>query len=212
MNIFQIGFNKCGTSTFHRYLRANRVKSVHWDEGRLAQRMFANLANGDKLLRGYECFEASTDMEYLGRTGTYLEGYKLFPYLVEQFRDAVFILNTRDREAWIRSWFAWRGDYAARHRLHYNVTTNEELANLWRAEWDRHHHRVTDYFAGRPHRFFVCTIETDLPHLLNEKLPEYRLDSNFYELRKVGDLRPRSSSSQQIAKWERKISRVRIPQ
>ena len=212
MNIFQIGFNKCGTSTLHRYLRANGVKSVHWDEGRLAQRMFANLANGDKLLTGYERFEAFTDMEYLGRTGTYLEGYKLFPYLAEQYPDAVFILNTRDREAWIRSWFAWRGDYAARHRLHYNVTTNEELANLWRAEWDRHHHRVTDYFAGRPHRFFVCTIETDLPHLLNEKLPEYRLDSNLYELRKVGDSRPRSSSLQQIAKWARKISRVRIPQ
>ena len=212
MNIFQIGFNKCGTSTLHRYLRANGVKSVHWNEGRLAQRMFANLANGDKLLTGYECFEAFTDMEYLSRAGTYLEGYKLFPYLAEQYPDAVFILNTRDprsldQELVCLAWRLRRSPPVALQRHH-----ERGAANLWRAEWDRHHHRVTDYFAGRPHRFFVCTIETDLPHLLNEKLPEYRLDSNLYELRKVGDSRPRSGSFQQIAKWVRKISRVRIRQ
>ena len=207
MKIFQIGFNKCGTSTLHRYLRANGVKSIHWDEGRIAQRMFANLANGDNLLTGYECFDAFTDMEYLDRAGTYLEGYKLFPYLAEQYPGAVFILNTRDREAWIRSRFAWRGDYADRHRSHFNVNSDEQLTNLWRAEWDRHHRRVIDYFAGRSCRFFVCRIETDLPHLLNEKLPEYRLDSNLYELHKVGGSRPRSGSFKQIVKWARKISR-----
>ena len=105
------------------------------------------------------------DMEYLGLGGTYLEGYKLFPYLAEQSAEAVFILNTRDREAWIRSRFAWRGDYADRHRSHYNVKSDEQLANLWRAEWDRHHRRVIDYFACRSsYRFFVCRIETDLPN------------------------------------------------
>ena len=118
MKIFQIGFNKCGTSTIHRYLRANGVKCVHWDDGRLAQRMFANLANGDNLMAGYEGFDAFTDMEYIDQVGTLLEGYKLFPYLAAQYPDAVFILNTRDREAWIRSRLAWRGDYAARHRAH----------------------------------------------------------------------------------------------
>ena len=84
MKIFQIGFNKCGTSTIHRYLRANGVKCVHWDDGRLAQRMFANLANGDNLMAGYEGFDAFTDMEYIDQVGTLLEGYKLFPYLAAQ--------------------------------------------------------------------------------------------------------------------------------
>ena len=44
--IFQIGFNKCGTKTLHHYFSRNGIRSVHWDEGRLAQRMFANLASG----------------------------------------------------------------------------------------------------------------------------------------------------------------------
>ena len=204
MKIFQIGFNKCGTSTIHRFLRANGVKCVHWDDGRLARRMFANLANGDNLMAGYEDFDAFTDMEYVDRFGTLLEGYKLFPYLAAQYPDAVFILNTRDREAWIRSRLAWRGDYAARHRAYYNVASNEELADVWRAEWDRHHSRVTKYFAGKSHRFFICRIESDLPHLLNEKLPEYHLDDKLYELRNVASSRRRSGALQQIAKLARR--------
>ena len=198
MKIFQIGFNKCGTSTIHRYLRANGVKCVHWDDGRLAQRMFANLANGDNLMAGYEGFDAFTDMEYIDQVGTLLEGYKLFPYLAAQYPDAVFILNTRDRESWIRS------RLAARHRIHYNVVSNEQLADVWRTEWDRHHSRVTKYFAGKSHRFFICRIESDLPHLLSEQLPEYHLDDKLYELRKVASSRRRPGALHQIAKLARR--------
>ena len=101
IKIFQIGFNKCGTRTIHRYLTRNGVSSVHWDAGRLAKRMYANLAEGRELLAGYEEFDAFTDMEYLDEFGTtYLEGYKLYPYLAAQYPNAVFILNTRNREAW----------------------------------------------------------------------------------------------------------------
>ena len=62
IKIFQIGFNKCGTRTIHRYLARNGVRSLHWDAGRLAKRMYANLAEGRELLAGYEEFDAFTDM------------------------------------------------------------------------------------------------------------------------------------------------------
>jgi hypothetical protein len=183
MRIFQIGFNKCGTTTIHRYLLANGVNSVHWDSGRLAQRIFTNLANGDELLAGYENFDAFTDMEFLDGAGVFhLEAYKLFPYFAAQYPDAVFILNTRDREAWIRSRFNRTVPYAARWRTCYNIASDEDLADIWRAEWERHHRRVTEFFAGTSYRFFVCRIETDLPHLLNEKLPECKLDIGRYKL------------------------------
>jgi Sulfotransferase domain len=185
MKIFQIGFNKCGTTTIHHYLRANGVRSVHWDKGKLARRMFANLANGHRLLDGYTEYDAFTDMEYLDGFGTYLEGYKLFPYLAAQYPDAVFILNTRDREAWIRSRLVQKRGYAARQRVHFNVASNQELAEVWRTEWQRHHRRVTEFFAGHTYRFLVCNIETDLPHLLNQKVPECQLDKTRYQPRKV---------------------------
>ena len=167
MKIFQIGFNRCGTTTIHRYFLANGVRSVHWDKGRLAQRIFRNLSNGDELLAGYENFDAFTDMEFLDRAGAHhLEAYKLFPCFAAQYPDAVFILNTRDREDWIRSRLGKKHDYAARARIYHNVVSNEDLANIWRADWKRHHRRVIEFFSGTSHRFFVCRIETDLPHLL----------------------------------------------
>jgi len=67
---------------------------MHWDKGRLARRIFQNIASGDPLLTGYESFDAITDMECLDDRGVYyLEAYKLFPYLAVQYPDAVFILN-----------------------------------------------------------------------------------------------------------------------
>jgi hypothetical protein len=155
---------------------------VHWDQGRLAARIFRNFANGDALLRGYEAFEAFTDMEFLDETGRcYLEAYKLFPYFAIQYPDAVFILNTRDREDWIRSRLAHGArPYVARHMIYYDVATEDELTEIWRDEWERHHRRVIEFFSHRPNRFFICGIETDLPQRLNEEIPELGLDERRY--------------------------------
>jgi hypothetical protein len=185
IRIFQIGFNKCGTTTIHEYLLANGIKSLHWDKGRLAQHIFRNLANGDELLTGYEDFQAFTDMEFLDDAGTHhLEAYKLFPYFATQYPDGVFILNTRDREAWIRSRFSHFNNvsYPALWKSCYGIASDDDLADLWRAEWERHHRRVTEFFSGKSYRFFVCRIETDLPYLLNEKLPELELDDTKYKV------------------------------
>jgi hypothetical protein len=186
MKIFQIGFNKCGTSTLHRYLLANGISSVHFDGGRLAQRIFTNLANGNPLLAGYEHFDAFTDMEFQDSCGVYLEAYKLFPFFAAQYPDAVFILNTRDREAWIQSRFNHKKEsYVQDHMRNFNATSNEELANYWRADWERHHLRVLEFFLGSPYRFFVCRIETDLPQLLSERLPELSLDESLFTVHNI---------------------------
>jgi hypothetical protein len=182
MKIFQIGFNKCGTATIHHYLSMNGVKSVHWDKGRLAQRIFRNLSNGYDLLSGYENFDAFTDMEFLDTAGAHhLEAYKLYPFFAAQYPDAVFILNVRDREDWIRSRLGHR-TYAARASTYHKVTSNKDLADIWRADWERHHRRVIEFFSGKTHRFVVCRIDKDLPHLLNASLPECKLDSRFFRI------------------------------
>jgi hypothetical protein len=183
MKIFQIGFNRCGTRTIHEYFRANGVASVHWNSGRLATRMFKNLADGHTLLAGYESYDAFTDMEFLDGK-RYLAGYKLFAELAQQYPDAVFILNTRDREAWIRSRLAHRnGEYAARFKSCLGIDSDERLADAWRADWDEHHERVVRYFASAAHRFLLCRIETDLPHVLDDGIPELNLNAALYQVR-----------------------------
>jgi hypothetical protein len=185
MKLFQIGFNKCGTSTLHHLLHKNGVASVHWDKGLLARRMFRNRAEGKRLLSGYEHYQAFSDMEFMdGRR--FLEGYKLFRQLAEEDPDSVFVLNTRDREGWIRSRFRHVGGvFAARHRSYYRTASDEELAEIWRGEWERHHREVLDFFSGSKYRFFVWRIETDLPDLLAKHVPELRIDRSHYRARKV---------------------------
>ena len=197
MKIFQIGFNKCGTTTIHRYLKRNGISSIHWDHGYLAQRMFENLRHGDKLLTGYESFQAFTDMEFLDESGRcYLEGYKLYPYLAEHYPEAVFILNTRSKEDWIRSRLAHeRGKYVELFRAYYGVKSKEDVVEMWRDEWDNHHRQAIDFFSDRPTRFVVCRIETDLPHLLNRFLPECALSDNSYKICNVTKVKPRQASS-----------------
>ena len=188
MKIFQIGFNRCGTLTMHGYLRANGVRSVHYDNGKLAQRMFRNLRQGKDILSGYD-YDAFFDMEWNG-PDEILEGYKLYPQLAARYPDAVFILNTRDREDWIRSRFLHgQGRRPARHKAVLGLSSDEELAERWRREWEAHHSNVVEFFAGKPHRFFVCDIRTDLPDLLDDMLPEYKLDSALYHLQHVRALR-----------------------
>ena len=147
---------------------------------------YANLAEARELLAGYEEFDAFTDMEYLDEFGTtYLEGYKLYPHLAAQYPNAVFILNTRNREDWIsKPTGTWKKNILCRKRAmaFYGAASIDQLTERWRAEWNDHHCRVTEFFAGKPHRFFVCPIETDLPHLLNDMLPECKLDTKHYRL------------------------------
>jgi hypothetical protein len=180
MKIFQIGFNRCGTRTIHKYLCANGLTGVHWHKGRLAKRIFRNHEQGRDLLAGYERFDVYTDMEWL-EPARYLEAYRLFPQLAAQYPDAVFILNTRDREAWIKSRLGHLdGHYAALHKAYLKLDSDAELAEHWRKEWDLHHASVTEFFADGAHRFFVCRIETDLPQLLDRMLPELNLDPATY--------------------------------
>ena len=160
--IFQIGFNKCGTKTLHHYFSRNGIQSVHWDEGRLAQCMFANLAAGKNLLAGYEQFDAFTDMEFLSKSGTSLEAYKLFPHLASQYPKAfIYSQHTRPRKVGSAAVFSHGKNLSYVHRsmLHSDVASIHDLTDRWRIEWERHHRQVMVFFAQTAFQFLVCRIE-----------------------------------------------------
>lgn len=178
--VFQIGFNKCGTRAIKYFFKQNGLRCVHWDDGRLAKAMFRNLKAGRSLIHGYEDYDVFTDMECM-KNGLGLEGYKLYPQLAEEFPTALFLLNTRDREKWIESRMNHRdGKLAENWKAHYGVTSDEDLQNRWREDWDSHHLQVTTFFSGSPYRFVIFDIERDSPMKLIEALPEAHLDPAKY--------------------------------
>ena len=178
---FQIGFHRCGTTSIHQFFEANGIPSIHNDRGRLAATMFDNLARGKSILDGYENYSAFSDMELLTHD-RYLEGYKLYPQIMEQVPDSKFILNVRDPDKWIMSRLihpssrrptdlseqvVYRdrriltGSLYERYKSCFGLRDVNEVAAHMRTEWNRHIFSVQDAIPSD--RLLVFNIESDSP-------------------------------------------------
>lgn len=184
---FQIGFNKCGTASLHRFFRLSGFACVHHDGGRLAIAMDANLRRGRPLLAGYERCQAFFDMSYL-RPHIHVEMYKHWERIIEQVPGARFILNVRDVGHWVRSrlgmgpWREWRWERPARgfgapwddaprrrplaqrvapfwerYRCAHGLRDQAAVVAHWRADW--HRHLAAVQASVPPERLLVFDIE-----------------------------------------------------
>lgn len=167
--VFVIGFNKCGTTSFHRLFNGSGLRAAHWRTEKvfLACTIYANMALRRNLLTGISEFDAFTDIVYLDEN-TYLEANVLFPVLHAENPDALFILNTRNRDRWVAS----RLNHGGGHRrsmvsraMAVLNASQEEVVAYWTRQWDEHHAAVRDYFAGKP-TFIEYHIDRDSPEKL----------------------------------------------
>ena len=159
--IFQIGFNKCATSSIYFFLLKSGLRSQHWLKGILAKKISERMDAGEDPIRDFPRTIGFTDMIGFAEHAL-IEPYKKFEYLHLWYPDALFILNTRDREQWIASRTAhvaktirFIGIYARVLRI-----PEAEVPDYWRAEWDAHHAAVRSYFAGA-RNFLDYDIERD---------------------------------------------------
>jgi hypothetical protein len=134
--------------------------------------MRMNLLRDASPLAGYDhIYQAFCNMEYCFGDG-YFEGYKLYRELMESYEDSKFILNTRDRENWIRSnvIHAQRHcpltEHADFYRKEYGTTDWDGISDVWRRRWDEHHEAVLAEIPAE--RLLVFDIEKDDPRRLCE--------------------------------------------
>ena len=166
--ILQIGFNKCGTTSLHRFLLDSGIASVHWQRGEMARRIMARIDAGQDPIRDFPAKIAFTDMISL-ETGALLEPYKRFEYLHSWYPRALFILNTRDREGWVASRAAHafgHGRLVSRYAQCLAIP-EDQVSDFWRSEWDVHHTLARAYFRNSPN-FLEFDIERDDPDTLRE--------------------------------------------
>jgi hypothetical protein len=175
--IFQIGFNKCGTSSIHKFFKENGLSSIHWGKGRLAQIINANSKRGAPLLTNLDQFDCFTDMENMKRDiYIYLTHYK---ELDKQYPNSKFILNTRPVDKWLLS-RSKHGNYLQIFKNMKNLTGAQAL-DFWKNQYETHAKNVKDYFAGRPEDLLIFDIETE-----GWKLSEFMskiIDLKFYEFK-----------------------------
>jgi hypothetical protein len=153
--IFQIGFNKCGTTSIHQFLLNNGIRSVHWEGGKIADEIIKNRSTKNPL-GIYSNLEAFTDFENPYKNYyPHLTDYKL---LDEKYPNSIFILNVRNVDDWIRSrmnHISPNGEkYVDMFRRVNKIETNEKVIEIWRKEWDEHINSVNEYFKN--YDKFIC--------------------------------------------------------
>lgn len=176
--IFQIGFNKCGTRSISHFFKRHGLNTLDWAHGDLAKSIKVDLEAGRTPLGQWPDVHVFSDMEFI-RVTNMIEGYRYFRELHAHYPDALFILNTRNGEAWLRSRHAHGdGAYTNAYRRYYGYDTEAEVFDRWRLEWHRHHADVLTYFSGeRQKNLFVWDIERPDFDTLQPKLSfELRLD------------------------------------
>lgn len=167
--IFQIGFQRCGTTAIAAFLNRCGIDCVHHDQGRLARRMRENLASGAPPLAGYdERYRAFANMNWTAPDDFY-DGFKEHAALRRAYGGR-FILNTRPVEHWVRSVMSHkalrlgRSGAAAHYRHRFGTADPEGVAERWRADWEAHHKRVRAEIPAD--ELLVFDIESDPPEAL----------------------------------------------
>ena len=163
---FQIGFRKCGTTTLWDFFNRNGIPAAHWNGGNLARRMRDNLEAGRRALDGYDDrYDAFTDMEF-NDPDDYFEGFKRFRELLRDYPGAKFILNTRDKEAWLRSMRRWARRTHRWRYLRHRYGTRSLAGFSRRLAQDRKAHHDAVVATIPPEQLLVFDIEADDPEEL----------------------------------------------
>lgn len=166
--IFQIGFNKCATNSFCEFLTDSGITALHWHGGALGRRISRRILAGQDPIKDYPTTIGFFDMVHNG-SDVLLEPYKHFEYLHSWYPEALFLLNTRDREKWIKSRLAHeapnsRVPLVSRYARYLGIP-EDQVPDFWRAEWDAHHALARAYFRDSPN-FLEFDIERDDPEKL----------------------------------------------
>ncbi|MAU85077.1 MAG: hypothetical protein CMA21_00515 [Euryarchaeota archaeon] len=200
--IFQIGFNRCGTTTLIRFFQANNLKCLHWGRGSIAAGIEASRLEGTPLLSYIDGYFAYGDMEFVEvkseskkifKKKPFRRLYKNLPkenlnpiYAFENFREldkqypgSKFILNTRNVEDWINSRirFLERGYFYCKHGERFH-NTQEALNQCWREHWDEHTSNVREYFTNRPEDLLEFDLDKDGPEKIADFFSDLDLDTS----------------------------------
>ena len=162
--VFQIGFNKCATRSLHHLFRKSGHKALHYHYGRLATAMDRRLKKGlAPVPARWANVTFFSDMETIKGDKPIVEFADSFKDLDRIYPNAIFVLNTRSQDRWIKSRLAHGGGAYLKAYMKKHGQTKEQVITAWRRKWDKRHREVKRHFKGRPRKLLVYDIEKDRP-------------------------------------------------
>jgi hypothetical protein len=180
--VVQIGFHKCGTRSLEQLFRGAGHPVVKYKLRRPLRRsrnagllMRQNLEAGRKIFAGMEDHVFYADLIYQTETDGF-EPIRYFREIMRDYPDTILLLNVRNREDWIKSRLKHsHGEFAQRVMRQRNIASTDELAEIWRREWDTHLAEVRAFMADRPEQFIEFDIDRDSVEALVARLAPYGL-------------------------------------
>jgi hypothetical protein len=178
--IFQIGLNRCGTTSLYELFKSSGIPSLHWDSGRIARSFFSRMERKEDPFLDYpENVFFSDMMAIVIAEKKILEAHKHFDYIFEFYPDSYYTLNTRSCENWLKS----RWNHLETRERYRECTGLERagLMDLWRRDWHEHHAQVQDFFSRKGGKLAVFDIERDPAEKLARFVAaDFRVDPSFY--------------------------------
>jgi hypothetical protein len=165
--IFNIGFNKSGTTSLTEAMEILGYKSIHHRHGsdeRVRKFINRNIESGKRLLEGFEEYEFFSDFG----------GQKFFKELDKQYPNSKFILTCRDMDDWLDS--RMRHMIRNRNNPEYTGTWLSEDSDVSRYRREQEEIEIFDYFKNRNDLLIlkICEGEgwNELCSFLDVEIPE----------------------------------------
>lgn len=195
--VFFIGFNKTATSALHMMMLASGVRALHGSgNGKLfgrrqaerdkvpnvAQHIASNIDADRDPIAGLGDYDAFLDMTVGPRD--LCRKFKAFHH---HHPSAIFVLHTREREAWIKSRIGHKK--SVRETAQTLGVPEVEVPGHWRKDFDDHHAEVRSYFVDNP-RFFEWNIVNKI-NILADFLNGCNVPADpayFFRIRETGGL------------------------
>ncbi|KCV83611.1 hypothetical protein ATO10_02585 [Actibacterium atlanticum] len=186
--VVAVGFNKCGTRGLGQLFAAaghpmvhNKLRGKFKVSHSIGRLMRDNLAAGRKVFDGAQEYTFYCDLIYTTPKAAY-DGASAYREILRDYPDTILLLNTRDRESWIKSRLRHgHGHFAKVQMQAHGVTTESEICDIWRSEWDAHHRQLTDFMADKSDQLIVFDIQKDKIEDLIARLPGYGLDAKHWQ-------------------------------
>lgn len=186
--VVQIGFNKCATKSLTILFAKSGYNALHYNfrffrgtrkkasERPAQEKIFQNIKAGRPAFTGFEDIDAFFDLEF-HRPNMRRENFKSFREIHEFYPNAKFILNMREKEAWLNSRRRHQdGKYLAKFMSIYDET-EDQIIQRWAEDYDSHHAQVREFFRPYPGKLLEFQIETDdVSKVIEFVKPDFKLN------------------------------------
>ena len=193
--VIAIGFNKCGTRSFAELFRRSghlvihhKIESIWPIKRRIGKIIKENISSGNKIFKGIEDYVFYCDLIHSTPNDTF-DGAREFKKILVDYPDSILILNTRNKEGWIKSRLNHgHGEFAKREMTARKLKSLDDLISVWSNEWDSHHSDVRNYMKLYPSQFLEYNLDTDTPKKIINFFPDYNLkENNFFDIGRTRD-------------------------